>query len=164
MNNFTTALENIQHARLNDLVEYWKSIKKNQFFPYRRDFNPVDIPKCLPHIVLVDVIDGNPKYQIRLAGSAVNPVYRTPITGKYIEDFTFEGDRQEILAQYDHAVKHQVPTYLMGKMTTIDGNQVSYERVILPMTSDGKIVDKLLTGIHYFNVKQQHLDRPIFKL
>ncbi|PHQ70453.1 MAG: hypothetical protein COB93_05505 [Sneathiella sp.] len=164
MSNFTTSLENVQHAQLNDLVFYWKQIKKGQLMPLRQNFNPVDVPKCLRHIVLVDVQDGDPKYYIRLAGSSINPMYMKPITGKYIEELSSGKDRADILAQYNHTVEHLIPTYMTGVKNTHVGNSVSYERIILPITSDGREADKLLVGLHFFNVKQQLLDRAIFKI
>lgn len=164
MTEFTTSLTDIDHPALRDLAAYWQRLDPAPVVPHRQQFNPVEVPQCLRNIILLDVGPGCPRYLIRLAGSTVNPVYQKSITGEFLENILNEQDRPKIIAQYDYSVTHQTPTYMAGTVDVISGKRLEYERVILPLTSDEKTTDKLLVGIHFFDVRQHVIDRPIFKL
>lgn len=164
MSTFTTSLSEIRSPALIDLVRYWRQLTPAPVIPHRQQFNPVEIPHCLRHIVLIDVVEGPPRYFIRLAGSHVNPVYQRSITGQYFDELLSDEDRPGIVAQYDHSVLHRIPTYMCDEVGVPGGKRLAYERVILPMTTDGCAADKLLVGINFFDVKQRFIDRPAFKL
>ena len=164
MQKFTTSLEHIQHRPLIDLVRYWRGLAPCSQVPHRREFNPIDVPQCLRHIMLVDVLDSRPRYYIRLAGSSVNPAFQQSITGMHVEEILGEADLAEIIPQYDYTVEHQVPTYMTSSVTVPNGKNLQYERVLLPLTSNGESTDKLLVGINFSDVKQQLMDRTMSKL
>ena len=164
MTEFTTSLREITYPALSELVSYWRQLDPAPTVPHRQQFNPVDIPQCLRNIILLDVGTDSPRYFIRLAGSAVNPVYQTSVTGEYLENVLSDHDRPEIIAQYDYSVTHQTPTYMAGAIDVLSGKRLEYERVILPLTSNRETTDKLLVGIHFSDVKQHLIDRPIFKV
>lgn len=164
MTEFTTSLTEINHQALIDLVRYWQQLDPAPTVPRRQQFNPVNIPQCLRHIVLLDVGVGRPRYFVRLAGSSVNPVYQKSITGEYLENVLNNEDRQKIIAQYDYSVAHQRPTYMASTTCSPLGRRLNYERVVLPLTTNGDKTDKLLVGINFSDIKQHLIDRPTFKL
>lgn len=164
MTEFTTSLNEVTHPALADLVQYWQQLDPAPTVPHRQQFNPVDIPHCLRYIVLIDVGVDRPRYYIRLAGSLVNPAYQKSITGEYLENILDEQDRVKIIAQFDYTVAHQRPTHMVGTVRTPYDQKLNYERVVLPLTTNGEMADKLLVGINFFNVRQHLIDRPTFKL
>ncbi|MEX1035419.1 MAG: PAS domain-containing protein [Sneathiella sp.] len=163
-NNFTSSLTDLSCPALIELVHYWQKLDPAPTIPHRQHFNPVKVPRCLRHIVLMDVHDAKPRYFIRLAGSSVNPVYQKSITGCYLEDIVREEDIEDVLTDYDHAVANQVPVFRVNASRIINEKILAYERVILPMTTNGKTADKLLVGINFFNVAPHLVDRPSLKL
>lgn len=164
MRKFTTSLQDIKYKPLKELAKYWQKIKKDQPVPFRKQFNPVDVPQCLRYIVLVDVKATQPRYYVRLAGSSVNPVYHKSITGQFIENIIGKEDLESVLHQYDHTVTHWEPTYMTSTVNATNSTNMKYERVILPMTSDGSKVDKLLVGIIFENTTPAHIDCPKLKI
>ncbi|TNE40054.1 MAG: PAS domain-containing protein [Alphaproteobacteria bacterium] len=164
MTDLPELLARIQTPVLIDLINYWGVIRKNRPIPLRQHFNPVDIPQCLRHIILIDVLDERPRYYIRLAGSVVNPAFPHAANGQFIENVLHEEDRQEVLAQYERSVKQAAPTYKKSTVKVPSGRRLAYERIILPMSGDGEKVDKLITGINFFDVRPGVMDRPILKI
>ena len=162
--NSTLSLADISSPALGVLVRYWQSLEPAPVIPHRQHFNPVDVPQCLRHIVLMDVLETKPRYYIRLAGSAVNPVYQKSIAGCYLEDIVREEDIVDVLSDYEHAVANQVPVFRVNASRLMNGTLRPYERAILPMTSNGTTADKLLVGINFFNVAPHLVDRPVSKL
>ena len=124
MTEFSTSLTEIAYPALNDLVTYWQQLDPAPVVPHRQQFNPVDVPQCLRNIILLDVGSERPRYFIRLAGSAVNPVYQKSITGEYLENILSDQDRPKIIAQYDYSVAHQTPTYMAGSVDVISGKRL----------------------------------------
>jgi hypothetical protein len=163
MTKYTSVDFDIESIELEYLLEYWKKLKKDQVLPFRHQFDPVAVPQCLKYIVLIDVKQNSPKYFIRLAGSAVNPAYMKPVAGRYMEDILKPQDLKVILPQYEYTIRHRVPTYMVGSAEMPSRVRLSYERLLLPMTTDGQNVDKLVIGIKFEDVKQELLDRPISK-
>ncbi|WP_340149742.1 PAS domain-containing protein [uncultured Sneathiella sp.] len=162
--NNTSSLADLSSPALVELVRYWQNLDPAATIPHRQYFNPVDVPHCLRHIVLMDVHETKPQYYIRLAGSAVNPVYQKSITGCYLEDIVRAEDLADVLFDYDHTVANQVPVFRVNSSRLINGKMRTYERVILPMTSNGIAADKLLVGINFFDVAVHLVDRPVFKI
>lgn len=163
MTKFTSVDFDIASIELENLLEYWKELKQGQALPFRQQFDPVAVPQCLKYIVLLDVEEVSPRYCIRLAGSAVNPAHLKPITGRYIEEIFSKKDLDVILPQYEHSVQYGVPTFMHGSAEMLSHVFLKYERLILPMTSNGIRTDKLVVGIKFKDIKQGILDRPVYK-
>ncbi|USG59708.1 PAS domain-containing protein [Sneathiella marina] len=163
MTKYTDVDFDIKSTELADLLRYWREIKEDQTLPLRDQFNPAAVPQCLKYIVLLDVKEQTPTYYIRLAGSAVNPAYLEPISGRYLEHILAQKDLDTILPQYEHTVKFRVPTFMQGSANMPSNIRLSYERLILPASTDGRTVDKLIVGIKFADIKQELLDRPVYK-
>ena len=64
----TTTLTPITDARLQDALDYWRLKSAGRSVPRRADIDPLDIPKLLPHLMLVE---GSSvcRYRYRLIGT-----------------------------------------------------------------------------------------------
>jgi hypothetical protein len=163
MTKYTNVNFDIKSMELVDLLNYWKEIKEDQVVPLRKQFSPTAVPQCLKYIVVLDVGEQTPKFYIRLSGSAVNPAYEEPISGRYLEHILSEKDQEDILPQYEHSVQFRVPTFMTGTVEVAPYIKLGYERLVLPVTSDGNRVDKLIVGIKFEDIKHGLLDRPLYK-
>ncbi len=57
------------HERVRAIYLYWDGKRNGRLMPSRADLDPVDIPKLLPDICLVDVVPDARKYVYRLIGT-----------------------------------------------------------------------------------------------
>lgn len=163
MTKCTTVNFDIKSTELEVLLNYWQEIRGDQTVPLREHFNPIAVPQCLKYILLLDVKEQPPKYFIRLAGSAVNPAFLEPIVGRYLEHIPSQEDLAEILPYYDLAVQFRAPTHMQGSIETPSKTRKHYESLILPLTSNGDRIDKLIVGLKFEDIKQGLLDRPLSK-
>lgn len=139
---FTASPVNEGMRRIHD---YWKSRHHDGRLPRRDDIEPADLTDLLPNIFLVDVEEKPRRYRIRLAGSEVVACFGVDMTGKTIDEYDLADERTAILEQYDLAVETRAPIYHRHEFwTAAYEHHLNFERLLLPLSSDGKQVDKLL--------------------
>lgn len=130
---------------MNRIFDYWKSRHRKGRLPRREDIEPGDLSDLLPHIFLVDVEEDPRRYRVRLAGSEVVACFGTDMTGKTVDEYDLADERGSILQQYDLAVETREPCYHRHEFwTAAYEHHLNYERLLLPLSSNGKQVDKLL--------------------
>jgi hypothetical protein len=152
-------LEDIQAAKLDlekdlprypDLclaLDYWKSRKGNRIAPARADIDPVDIPRLLPRVMLVDVETGptgEPDFRYRLSGTGIRNVHGYDATGLRPLDLKPPIYGRLIHAHYRAAAEAHAPLAHVIVMIT-NKKQRSYARIILPLSEDGETVNMLMT-------------------
>lgn len=136
-----------RHQKLRRLHEYWLAKKADRVAPPRRDIEPAEMRDLLPIIFLVDV-EGRPtKFRFRLVGTDIVQHFGMDLTGRYVDDIDFSDRAPSVLAYYATVVMTREPSCHAVQFTRGSGRHLNYERVILPLSSDGVAVDMLLGGI-----------------
>ena len=65
--------------------------------PTRADLDPVEMPKLLPHMALVEVDKFDPRLRIRLVGTNIVNICSANSTGQYLDEITFGDAREKII-------------------------------------------------------------------
>src|ERR1051325_4007380 len=79
-------LSPITDARLMAAFEYWMRQSIAGRLPRRRDIDPVDIPKLLPILMLVEVLPPG-RYRYRLIGTENADAFGMNATGRYLDEY-----------------------------------------------------------------------------
>ena len=137
----------IHHAELRRLYDYWMAKKGDLVAPPRSAIEPVEIRSILPRLLLIDVIGDPPRFRVRLAGTDVAYHYGAEITGKFVDELDLDEIGHIALAEYRDATRLRQPMVHQWEYTKHDGRHLKYERLILPLSSDGQAVDMLLCGV-----------------
>src|SRR5215471_5047567 len=74
------------------LFDYWLRSASTKRVPARSDIDPLELPRLLPHLGLIDVGNGLDQASFRLAGTRLRDVYGQEITGKRLDE-VFSGER-----------------------------------------------------------------------
>lgn len=127
---------------------YWDRQRAGRPMPSRRDIDPVDMVEWLPHVTLVTVTHDPLDFRFRLVGTAVVARYGREFTGERLADLDLDGKAKEIFAEYAQPVNRRQPQYYIDNYVMESGRQMHFERLLLPLSSDGETVDMLL-GIQY---------------
>jgi hypothetical protein len=136
-----------RHPTLRQLHGYWLKKKAGRFAPARRDIDPAELRDLLPCLFLVDV-EGRPiRFRFRLVGTEIVESFGIDVTGRYVEEIGFSDRAPSVLAYYAAVVTTREPSCHIVRFTRGGGRHLTYERVILPLSSDGETVDMLLGGI-----------------
>ncbi|MEQ8395988.1 PAS domain-containing protein [Thalassobaculum sp.] len=135
-----------QDPALRDLVRYWIRIHPGTRLPGRQDFDPLDIPKVLKHLVLVDVERDPFRFRIRLMGTAVVDAFGNDFTDSYLDE-VFENFHQTYGSMNRiETAKTGIPTYRHGKATMpFKLDFAPIEAVHLPLAADGRLVNLIVS-------------------
>lgn len=140
---------------LGQLLTYWNRIKGDRLVPSRQDFDPIEIPRLLPYLILVEVvrngIDGRfEDFRFRLIGTHVDSRMRDRYTGRRLSEIPGKGPGSELWETYC-SVKHQkrpriISMNYIGPVKKIRETN----EILLPFSSDNKHVDHIMVGLQFF--------------
>ena len=138
--------------RLSHLFAYWAGIKGDRAMPRRSDFDPIHIPKLLPHIVLTEVIREQPDervvdFEIRVIGEHVDDRMLDRYAGRRLSEIDGKGPDSDIWNVYSAVTADKRPkTVSLNYIGTMHNTKATIE-VYLPLSKNGRLVDFVLVGI-----------------
>lgn len=139
------AFEQRFHAdALKSLYVYWQELRQGRRAPARSEIDLLRIKSILPNIILLDVEEDPRRYNFRLMGTRIVSWYGGDLTGRYIDEVDFGGEPMFTFTILDQMVDKVVPAHMTGEYVKHDGRHIRYERLFLPMSSDGTHIDKIL--------------------
>ena len=135
-----------RHVHLKRLLAYWLEKKGDRLAPARAEIDPAEIKPLLPYVGIVDIERSPLRFRYRLAGSDVARGYGEDITGRYLDEIDLNSHQHQIMQEYARTAECAEPTCSTWEYQRNDGRHLRYERIVLPLSSDGKQVDMLLGG------------------
>jgi hypothetical protein len=79
-------VERIRNRPLRDLYAYWAGKRGDRALPTRAEIDPVDIPKLLPDILLLDIEAAPRRFRFRLVGTRFATTFGEPLQGRYLDE------------------------------------------------------------------------------
>lgn len=131
---------------LAELYIYWRTKRGDRFAPSRADIDPVEMPRLLPHLMLIDVIDGGARFRYRLAGTEIESRFGCSMVGRYIDEMMRGRYADYLHDLYRELVSSRRPLYSESAYGSDDDSPLQARRLMLPLSSDGAGVDMVLAG------------------
>jgi hypothetical protein len=130
------------------LWAYWRQQRGEKSMPARADIDPIDIPKILPHLQLIEAVGG--RFRFRVTGTAIVAVYGAELTGTFVDDF-LPPDRSAIATGHFKMVQDaQMPLVVRNTYERAGGALFVATRLILPLWTGGATpVGIILMGATY---------------
>jgi hypothetical protein len=143
MSNFRDELSD---PDLIQFYDYWASLCGDRPMPSRKDMDPLQIvAKHLPNLMLVDVLHDARRYRYRLVGTNVVEASGDNRTGRYFDEFDFFMIHPLVMQQYNQVVETGKPLYSLEPFTNLrTGSNYDVDRLLLPLSSDGRQIDMLM--------------------
>ncbi|MBG03664.1 MAG: hypothetical protein CMM59_06255 [Rhodospirillaceae bacterium] len=143
------------------VAAYWLSIHpKPDVLPSRHDFDPLDLPPDIwPNLMLTNVLREPLDLVYRLVGTEAAAILGLDVTGMKLSERPVRRDREAILDDYRVAIEDRVPRF--RRFNVFDarrGFKVNMERLHLPMATDGRTVDMVLTSLVQLEMDRGALD------
>jgi hypothetical protein len=128
------------------LYDYWRSKAPCEgVLPGRQHIDPIEIPKLLQYVWLLDVVPDPRRFRVRLVGTALIQTGTPARTGDFMADFMPPDKRQTSLADLEAVVQSREPWWYRGPVILRHETYVQeVERIVLPLAADGRHVDMLL--------------------
>jgi hypothetical protein len=135
-------------ARASDAIKrmygYWRSKCEGDRLPPRRAIDPVEIPRFLPQITIVEVVPDARRYVYSLVGTKEVEIRGRDPTGKSVLEGFFGPSVDDALGCYDAVVRTRQPHYDDTPYITPDGRFSDDETLFLPLSEDGEHVSRIL--------------------
>lgn len=138
--------DDIPDPVLRAIYEYWVMIRGDRPYPRPEDIDPIQIAPLLQHVILMDVSGDPPDIVYRLAGTNIVQRNGFEIRGKRLLDLAI----RDVRGVYDsamEAVNKAEPRYSWGGYKVGGAYIKAVERVLLPLSPDGKTVTRLFGGV-----------------
>ena len=133
-----------ESAKLAALRDYWLSRKNGRRLPGRRDIDPVDLPRHLSTVMLIDGVGDGGRYRFRLVGTLLGRLMVRDPSGGHL-DQVLDGPELDALDELiAHMASHREPLAVRGHLVWSSGWTVPVEWMFLPLAADGADVDMVL--------------------
>ncbi|MDO8420837.1 MAG: PAS domain-containing protein [Parvibaculum sp.] len=131
------------------LLAYWQSKCRQELLPGRKDIDPIEIPRLMSDVVIVDVLRDPLDFRYRLVGTHVVAMIGSERTGKRMREvFTPEAiSESEILIE--RLISTRAPVAFTQRFYWIGKEFLEFSTLILPLASDGTNVDMAIMGFHF---------------
>lgn len=147
------AREILQVARndeLRALLRYWLAIHPRTGLPGRAAFDPLEVPRALPSLVLTDVERDPFRFRVRLMGTAIVAAFGRDFTGRYLHEVLAGFERDYSYLHRVEVAETGLPNYRHGDPAMpFKLDFAPLERVYLPFAADGRQVDMILAMAVY---------------
>jgi hypothetical protein len=131
------------------MLDWWRTVRGGRAMPARADFLPEDLARWWRHLVLMKIepTDSEARDRYKFVYHGTKPVEYDggDFTGRYLEDAIPARMYALTEAVYREACRRRVPLYTLRHVTGQSGFPVVYERLLMPLSSDGGRVDMLLS-------------------
>jgi hypothetical protein len=149
---FASALSPITDARLQNALDYWRRQSAGRPLPRRADIDPIDIPKLLPDLMLVEVLPSG-RYRYRLIGTENTAAHGLNATGRYLDEVLPGPEyKTHVLGLYDECVRSRRALY--SECLFVSPQDRVTERhtkvLFLPLSEDGECVNQVLVVQVFF--------------
>jgi hypothetical protein len=132
------------HERVRDIYYYWDEKRAGRAMPRRSDLDPLEFPRLLPDIGLVDVVPDDRRYVYRLIGTNEALMRGRDPTGLAVKDAYFGTSVQSVYLNYDKVVRERQPVIDRDPSRTSDDRYICHETIFLPLSDDGERVNMVL--------------------
>lgn len=140
--------DHINHATLVAIYRYWDSKRRGRVMPQRRDIDPTEISRLLPHIFMIDVEREPLRFRYRLIGTAICEFLGRDFTGRMIDAANYRPEQAAELQKINGTVVETVrPVACKGTIFYVPGREwLLTEAILLPLGKDGINVDIIIGG------------------
>jgi hypothetical protein len=138
----------ITTPQLRTLVELWAHRRRGNAFPSRADFSDEDLRPWFGNLLMVDVVDGPHRFRFRLMGTSLVEAACRELTGKFFDEADIRGYEPDVLDDYAEVVRNRAPVCKTRQYDPVPGTFMDqwrlYERLLLPLATDGQTIDRIL--------------------
>jgi hypothetical protein len=133
-----------RYPDIDRILGYWRAKKGDRAFPSRADIDPMDFTRELPRVMMVEVSYDPLEFRYRVAGTGLFAMHSQELTGKLARALEPPEFGALIHRHYAEVTERRAPILHLIELT-LDQLATSYARIILPLSSDGEAIDRLIT-------------------
>jgi hypothetical protein len=128
-------------------LSYWERIRGSRAMPRRCDIDPAEIPRLLPFVMLVDVLDNPLDFRFRLVGTEIDAITAANLRGRRFSESRQLGAGSNVWDDYvSVATKHQP---LTGNVDYVGADRYvrAIRHCLMPLSDDGERVNMIFVAV-----------------
>lgn len=134
------------------LLKFWKRVKSGQSVPPWQAVAAEDLSRVAANLSFLHVAAGEraSRFQIISHGATIGQVYGSAdCRGKYLDEVLPSNACGNALSPFRQTVVSGHPVYTVHDVTDCKGRIVHFERLLLPFSSAGAAVDRILASFEF---------------
>ena len=137
----------INQPVLVELHRYWRGKFVGSRMPSRGSIDPIEIPKLLPWVFLMDVGQSPLSFRYRLIGTGIVGFLGRDYTGRAVDQASYGARADRMQAIFRSAVDRRDVTAVRGRLFYVPSKSfLQFCWTMMPLSTDGHAIDMLLCG------------------
>ena len=133
---------------LGEVCAYWDRLRGDRAMPSRSDIDPVDIPRLLPNVILVDVIrEPRLDFAFRLIGTGVDSIIARNYVAKRFSDIPHMASGSRVWAQFAEVAGGAGPLSATIDYIGSDRFVRGVRHCLMPLSQDGTNVNMIFVAV-----------------
>lgn len=142
-----------RHPHCRQILDYWKARLQPDGIMQRSDFNPLDMPRAMGGMFVVEPVDGGADMRYRLVGSENEERLGVRLTGKLFSESYLPEMASDQIAFHNRVMEMRQPACLRGYFIGVDLEHLHYEAIYLPVrTEEGGM--QVIGGLYELPVEE----------
>jgi hypothetical protein len=138
----------IASQRLKRLLSDWEDRRSGRAFPSRADFTPFDLQYILGNVSLLDVAYDPLQFTYRLYATNLRERFGKELTGKNVDDISSQSHLKLAKKHFIQVIRERVPiVHVRDHELIVINAPHDCEVLVLPLSSDGKTIDMLMSAM-----------------
>jgi hypothetical protein len=144
------------HPDLTKIYDYWLQKRGDRFAPAWADINLPELPPAiLPRVCVVNVSPDKTDFTYRFWGTAITGMHQYDLTGKSLLNLKPAHYAKTIYRQYYTVFENKRPQGFLTEVPKGGGLYDYYAVIRLPLSSNGRDVDMLMSAEEYGDNRDQ---------
>ena len=150
----------ILHPALRAIHTYWTGLQSDGGLPRRSSLSPADIPReALPRVFLIEFLDDEAAYRLRLQGTYMVDAYQQDFTGRKMIDEEIPGISKSVtLKLLERLRADRAPQHFHGPTAfRVTDFYTEHEQILLPLTDRTGRICMALGAIDFTGVDSDRI-------
>jgi hypothetical protein len=130
-------------------VEYWQSKRVGEAPPDRDSFDPLEVPRLLPHLMLKDVWRDPWDFRYRVVGTVVREHSRHNWTGKWMSEVEGQGERSTVFRVMRWVSEQGRPAIFRPPYVGPHREFKYCEAAVMPWAGGSGLVERVLVAVDF---------------
>ena len=131
------------------VVEYWDRKRAAQPAPRTDSFDPLEIPRLLPHVMLKDVRRDPWDFRYRVVGTTVREHSRDNWTGKWMSEVPGQGPESRVFRVMQWVAENLRPAIFRPPYVGPHKEFKYCEAAVMPWTDVEGYADRILVAVDF---------------
>lgn len=146
--------------KIRSLYRLWQDKRGDRVAPARSDFDVEEFMPWIGRLIIYEVIGEAEDFRYRLVGTDLVRIHGLDLTGRVVSEACYTAGNTRTLVNLAEVCRKRQPRYRNDGQVTVKQWARAMERLFLPLSSDGRTVDRILCFVAMEEELVPRYERP----